>query len=1646
MGTTIFAQTAPLATRGKEFWVAYLQNAYGAQSLRLNIASQNATSGTVSMPLTGWSTPFNVSANGLTTVIVPNTAEHVGSEAIANKGVLVQSMDSVTVTAISFQSFTTDAAQVLPLQSLGTTYRAEAYRGLPGFTDFYKSELVVVATQDGTQITITPSVNTVGGHPAGVPFNVSLNRGETYQMQGALAALDVTGTSVAGTAQSGPCRPFAVFSGSMCANVPVGCPACDHVFEEMVPTDQWGTSFHTVTFNATTSYTYRILADQAGTQVSVDGGAPILLNAGQRIEVNGATAATCITANLPISVVELMEGFNCAGNGDPSMVELVPDERRSTAATFATIVSPQITAHSLSVLMPTANIAQLAIDGATVNAALFQTYTGCAGWSMAKITLTAGTHRLTASGGFVAYASGTGTGESYAYGISSVAIPATPPPTIICSSDPVTLSSPDVLVNAEWTTASDPATVIHTGSSYTFTPQQNDTYILNGELPVSGCPEHYEWQVGVPAQPTLDVTANGLPSGSICQYNGVQLNAVPAPDPNVFDLTWTPTSGLSDATIPNPIAYPSTDTWYRLDIVSPVGCGQVSDSVFVNVDASDLVGISVTASDSALCSGENNTLTARAERVAAYDPFDGSLTALWSSVQGCSLSAICGSISGTALRFDGAGTRRALTGPLNMSTGAFLHFGLRIAAGAPPCDDAEPGDDVLIEYSPDGVAWSPITTLNEAAFPNWTNVTVAVPSAAQTTSTRFRWTQLNNSGAGTDNWALDNVMITRYDNTGISFSWSPTTGLNNSTSATPLATPLSNTTYTAVATNASGCQFSASIAINVAPAFDVVTGGNSTICTAGTPVQLQATPTSGTGVTYAWTPNNGSLNNAAIANPIATPAATTTYTVNATTDHGCTDNAQVTITVGQLQSIDVAATDPHLCQGEHSQLTATVIGGSPYSLVWTPNNSTLSSLTAPNTTATPAANTTYTATATETASGCSLSDAITIDVSPAYTIDAGNDQTLCNTNGFQLNVINNVPSPTITWTDAALLNAGNIQSPTILFDTTATYHVSVTDAFGCGVSDSVSVNDAFDTMITPITLSACADQSLVLDAEFPGSSYDWNTNETSQTIVVSTSGNYICTITDQQGCQAVKSYFVTIHPLPALELGPDTSLCGANSFVLDANSPGNGVLWSTSENTQQITVAQTNTYSVTATSAQGCHRADSVHVAFNAMPIDVLQDVTTCVSAPPTLDAGNAGCTYLWSTGAMSQSIIVQESGTYGVTVTTPQQCSTTFDANVLLLPVLVLDLGPDTTLCQGQSLLLDAGVPGLSYSWNTGAHTQSISATTGGTYSVQASNGGCSASDSITLAVIASPLDVLADHTSCIDQPVTLDAGNAGCTYLWNTNAATQQILANASGTYTVVVTNSAHCSSSFDAVITLVGYPLVDLGRDTVLCQGDILDIDAGNPGAAFSWSTGEHTQGISVAHTGTYSVQVNNGFCTGADSLFATFNPRPSRLSTHAYFTCLDEEPHYVVISGGNNGSDYDWSTGENTQVILAGAYGWYYVSITNQFDCSQQDSAVVNEFCPPSIYVPNTFTPNGDGINDVWYVVGKSIGQFEINVFDRWGAVIFHTDNPALGWDGKVNGAEAPNDVYVWRMGYKFIEKRDGTEGFEQNQMGHVTIMR
>jgi hypothetical protein len=227
--------------------------------------------------------------------------------------------------------------------------------------------------------------------------------------------------------------------------------------------------------------------------------------------------------------------------------------------------------------------------------------------------------------------------------------------------------------------------------------------------------------------------------------------------------------------------------------------------------------------------------------------------------------------------------------------------------------------------------------------------------------------------------------------------------------------------------------------------------------------------------------------------------------------------------------------------------------------------------------------------------------------------------------------------------------------------------------------------------------------------------------------------------------------------------------------------------------------------------ATGCDSQIVRYLKVNKAPVVNLgPNQVICENTTTVLDAGVAGASYLWSTGATTQTITVGTAGTYTVTVTNAAGCSSSDDLVVITTPSPVANLGADKSACVGSSITLDAGVSGASYLWSTGATTQTISVNASGNYSVAISIGSCEDRDTVAVVFNALPVVNLgADRSSCTSDTITLDAGNAGSTYLWSTGATTRTIRVNLAGTYSVTVTNANGCVSSDAMVITNLPAP---------------------------------------------------------------------------------------------------------------------------------------------------------------------------------------------------------------------------------------------
>lgn len=393
-GFAAFSQNSD--SKGTDFWLMFNGNV-STPVLTVFITSDVATSGVVSIPGLGFSAPFTVAANSVTPVVVPTAAGTHTSNVVDNKGIHITALQEVTVYGLNYAQFTTDAYLGLPTNVLGTDYIVLTYSGNN------LSSLGIVGTVNATTVTITPSV-AASGRPAGVPFNITLNQGQTYELGN---ASDLTGTIITSTS------PVGVMGANACANIPPGASFCDHINEMMPPTDTWGRKFGTVPLKSRANGdTWRFLASENATVITINGVAQPAINRGQFIE-RILTTQSVIESNKRILAAQYANGSGFSGNpGDPFMM-LIPPLEQFLAKYTVTTVSGYV-AHYINVIAPNSIAGSLTLDGVVVPAASF-TPIGTTGFSGAQITVTPGTHNLFGTLPFGVFMYGFTNDDSYGY-------------------------------------------------------------------------------------------------------------------------------------------------------------------------------------------------------------------------------------------------------------------------------------------------------------------------------------------------------------------------------------------------------------------------------------------------------------------------------------------------------------------------------------------------------------------------------------------------------------------------------------------------------------------------------------------------------------------------------------------------------------------------------------------------------------------------------------------------------------------------------------------------------------------------------------------------------------------------------------------------------------------------------------------------------------------------------------------------------------------------------------------------------------------------------------------------------------------------------------------------------------------------------
>ena len=587
------------------------------------------------------------------------------------------------------------------------------------------------------------------------------------------------------------------------------------------------------------------------------------------------------------------------------------------------------------------------------------------------------------------------------------------------------------------------------------------------------------------------------------------------------------------------------------------------------------------------------------------------------------------------------------------------------------------------------------------------------------------------------------------------------------------------------------------------------------------------------------------------------------------------------------------------------------------------------------------------------------------------------------------------------------------------------YHITITDAKGCTKVDSTEVTQpeplVTSGVIKNVTCFGYQDGAVDITA-YGGTLpyyFHWSSGESTEDIFNKAGGNYIVTVTDANGCNASTLYPI-LEPtqLTATAVGTNSTCYNSNNAHV-AVIPGGGTtpyeyLWNNFVTDSAQYGIGAGRYVVLVTDSNGCHVYDSIEVTQPAQ-IGVTGTVTNagCFAAATggvdiTVTGGNAPYTYVWTGGSTNEDLTNVAAGTYTVTVTDAGGCTVTATYVITQPQGIFSTVSVGNPICPGATngyITVDVtgGAIPYTYSWNTtpvqtGNNAFNLGA---GNYNVTITDGNnCTAVASGTLTD-PTPIVVTANGTDakCYNTPSgTVVATATGGTppYVYELNGVIQlsdSFVGLTPGQYVIAVRDANGCQGTDVFTIASPSQITVDLTTP----QSVILD--------------GMTTQLLADAVS---SSPVVNYFWGPASEVFDFSNCGDSTNCYNPYVT-----PHFTTT---------------------------YTVTVMNQDSCFASDTVSIIVEIEPKLFVPSAFTPNGDGLNDFFEFDVLGATTVDIQIFDRWGALLYN--NPAQpngitgtnGWDGKKDGTLVPFDTYVYQMKVTYYD------GKIKDIAGTVTIMK
>jgi gliding motility-associated-like protein len=857
--------------------------------------------------------------------------------------------------------------------------------------------------------------------------------------------------------------------------------------------------------------------------------------------------------------------------------------------------------------------------------------------------------------------------------------------------------------------------------------------------------------------------------------------------------------------------------------------------------------------------------------------------------------------------------------------------------------------------------------------------------------------------------------------------------------------------YSVIITNSNGCTSLPSllfaVTVNPLPAIPIIVSNGATTFCVGSDVTLEA-PLSNT---YLW--SNGSTTQS------ITVSNSGSFNVVVTDGNGCTSavSANQTVVVNPNPTVSINSNgNLSFCNGGSVTLSPNLTSNS---YLWSPNGETTETISATT-------SGDYTLQVTD-LNGCTSipSNIIAVNVFPAP-----NSPTIYSTTpvicqgGFV--TLTTDPANSYFWSNGAT-------TASITTNTPGTYTLSIIDLNNCVSPSSNPIDLVVNQLPSAPSISAngplvfCQGSNVTISAP-PNYNYIWNGGiYTSENLVVDTSGVFILQVIDANGCTSPASVPIVVNvyanpPAPVIEsIGP-VSFCNGGSVFLTTNTINATYLWSTGETTQSIIADETGTYTLIASDLFGCISNPSQIFSVTEFPIPpppIITSIgTSTVCEGETISLlSSFGASYLWNNGQTTQSIVVRDEGPYSVSLIDffgcPSPSSDPFTNTILPLPETpIISASGPLTLCVGNSVTLISSEP-TGNRWNTGALTQSITTNTPGSYfvKIQGANG-CFSLSSDTLAIFVNPTPpvpvISADGplTFCKGGKVKLTVEDAQ-SYLWNNGDTTQFQEFDSTALVTVNVIDICGLPLTLQASITQLQKPRISFSTiDTVGCaplKARLVSTTTNFEKLIWDFGDGNGNNLNSTVVTNSYELSgefsvtlfaiASNGcserltkpkLIKALRNPVADFEMSPNEVrisKPEVQFTDLsskDVQKWRWFFGTGDSSSfqhpTYSYKDTGNYKVVMV---------VYNDLGCKDTAINTLKVVGNLIIYAPNAFTPNGDGINDVFAPKGTYIdpNKYTLKIFTRRGEMIFETIDMNEGWDGDVGFEKARiTGNYYWQL--------------------------